>query len=123
MIDYTELAVLRSIYLEDSWVLGIHASPSIVRFTMDFVLTPDHPLYAPPATGEHHSYRRGTLELFGVRNLSWVDQQQHPGIDATGEKDWGNIDSMRWESDRFQLEGSWGAMTLKAARVSVTLFN
>ncbi len=123
MVDYTEIADLRAIYLEDSWVLGIEASPSIVRITMEFVLTTDHPSYSPPPPEHHHCYRRGALEFTGVETLSWVDQQQHPGTDATGETDWGNIDSMLWESDNFQLEGSWGEMKLKAAKLSVTLFN
>ena len=123
MIEYSEIADLRSIYLEDSWVLAIEAHPAAVRFAIEFVLREDHPAFSPPAPGLQYCYRRGALEFTGVRQLSWVDQQQRPGTDATGEKDWGNIDSMRWEADRFQLQGGWGEMKLQASRLSITFDN
>ena len=92
----------------------------MVRFSVDFVLTPQHPDYAAPAPNEVHRVRRGVLQFAGVTNLTWLNQQQRPGKDADGEEDFGNIDAMKWEPNHFVLEGSWGEMDLFATDVSVT---
>lgn len=121
MRAYTELPELAEIVLEESFVLGVEARPGAVVFDIEFVLTPRHPEYAPPSSSERECFRRGTLSFVGVRRLEWNEQGLPPATDATGEIDYGHIDSFEWDEARFVLAGDWGRADLEAAGIETTL--
>jgi len=121
MRPYVELPGFEELVLEESYVLGIEAVPGAVTFAVDFVLTPGHPAYAPPPEDENESYRRGTMRFTGVKRLEWSGQGAPPATDATGEADYGHIDDLQWDDNRFELEGDWGRMVLEAERVTPSL--
>jgi hypothetical protein len=41
--------------------------------------------------------------------------------DATGERDFGHIDSFEWEDDRFLLQGDWGRLETMAEAIETSL--
>lgn len=112
---------LREIVLEDSYVLGICATPGCLRIEGEFVLTPEHPLYAPPSADENACYARGHITFAGVRRLVWENQGAPPAVDANGELDYGHIDHLRRDSDMFELEGDWGRICVSAPSVRLVL--
>ncbi|HUP69041.1 MAG TPA: hypothetical protein VM142_04410 [Acidimicrobiales bacterium] len=118
---YTSLPQLSGFLLEESYVLDIEARPSSVSFALDLVLTPEHPHYADPAPGEQHCFRRGHIEFLGVRRLLWTAQGAPPARDASGEVDYGNIDSFNFSDLGYELEGSWGRMELQVDEVRAVL--
>ncbi|MHB8060036.1 MAG: hypothetical protein ACYDHO_04305 [Gaiellaceae bacterium] len=118
---YIELEDFSSYYLEDSWVLGVEAHPGSLEFRLDLVLTPEHAAYAAPRPGEVYCYRHGRLRFLDVKRLIWDDQGAPPAIDASGELDYGNIDSFEWEDGRFILEGGWGKVEIQAGTVQIEL--
>jgi hypothetical protein len=87
MRPYVELPGLAEIVLEESYVLGVNAQPGELTLDVEFVLTKDHPAYAPPPPSERDHVRRGTLRLVGVERLLWEGQGARPAIDASGELD------------------------------------
>ena len=113
---YTAIDVLQHVYLEDSYVLDVVARPGLVTFSLDVALTPEHELYEKPST-EQHSYRRAKMIFDGVRELVWNYDGYRPARDATGEIDWGNIDSFLVQDGRYSLEGDWGRMELVCENV------
>lgn len=123
-MDYPDaFADLAEIYLEDSWVLAVAATEYGVSFRLDAVLTPDHPLYHPPARGERHCYRRATLTVATTKR-SLLTRSDVPGAtDASGELDYGNIDvfsAVDWEGESaWEMSGDWGE--LLTVEPSVTL--
>lgn len=121
MKPYTDIEVLSGIFLEESWVLGITAVPAKLSFHLDAVLTPDHPEYHPPAPGEQYCYRDGVLEFRGVSRLVWSVSVIRPAVDASGERDFGNIDSFEWDDAGAVLEGSWGSIEVIYSEISLTL--
>jgi hypothetical protein len=118
---YTDLPGLAEIVLEESYVLDIKAEPGAVTFDMEFALTPQHPAYSPPPSSEIECFRRGTLRLVGVRRLTWTEQGRPPAVDASGEKDWGHVDSFDWDEGRFVLAGDFGSLDAGAERVEAAL--
>jgi hypothetical protein len=118
---YAELPELADIVLEESYVLGVTALPGQVTFDMEFVLTPDHPSHVPPPPSESECFRRGTLRLFGVRRLTWDDQGRPPATDATGERDFGHVDSFEWDHQRYVLSGDWGRIDAEVEGAEITL--
>lgn len=121
MRPYTDISALRHIYLEDSWVLGIDATPGRLSFRMDLVLTPEHPEYRAAAPGEQHCYGGGELSFTGVSRLQWLAADIRPGVDASGEHDYGNIDIFEWDERAARLEGDWGQIEVSYAAVEVSL--
>jgi hypothetical protein len=124
MKPYTDIDGLQDIVLEESYVLGITATPGQVVFTMDFVLTRDHPLFRPFNPAEtYECFRRGELRFQDVTSLQWSGQGAPPARDATGELDWGHIDYFEWKPGCYRLEGEgdWGIMEVTGDNIQVTV--
>jgi hypothetical protein len=119
--NYTELAALQHFVLEETWVLGIVATPGVLRFEVDFTFAKDHPELLPPRDGETNYGRLGVLSFSGVSTLSWTDQGHRPATDARGELDWGAIDSLSWTENSFELVGDFGRIRVDAAALEVVL--
>ena len=122
MKPYTDIDGLRDIVLEESYVLGITATPGLL-ILMDFVLTPDHRLYRPHGPENFACFRHGELRFQDVKSLQWSDQIARPSQDATGELDWGHIDSFEWKPGCYRLDGEWewGIMEVTGGDVQVTV--
>lgn len=101
-------------HLGDSWVLDITVCPNEVVFELDLVLLPGHPAYQPPSPGEQYCYRSAALRFPGLREVTWRLGEQEPAADASGEVDYGNIDTLRTDGEVYELDGDWGAMRLIA---------
>lgn len=110
--SYRDIDSLRDIYLEESYVLGIAVCESAVVFTVDAVLTQDHPEYNAPALGEQYCYRYGTLCFPNVQTI--LEQEFNEALFELqeAEDDLGNIDSFVWEATKFALKGDWGRLIL-----------
>lgn len=121
MRDYTAHASLAGLVLEESYVLGVTVEPGLVCFTMDFALGSDHPKYSPPEAPASYSARTGTLIFTDVSSLTWTGQGAPPATDASGERDYGNIDSLQWDEGHYSLEGDWGQMQVDAGQVEIVL--
>jgi hypothetical protein len=118
---YTDIAGLEAIVLEESYVLGVCAGPGTVALRVDFVLTAQHPDYAPPLPDETECFRRGRILFEGVRRLQWEGQGAPPATDATGEADYGHVDSFEWDEDTYRLGGDFGKLTVSASTVRVAI--
>lgn len=121
MHPYVEIAQLRELLLEESYLLGITAVPGKVTFELDLVLTPGHAEYSAPKPGEQYCVRRGVLVFEGVSRLLWSHSGNPPAVDASGEVDYGQIDSFEWDDVGALLEGSWGRMEIVSSSVEVAL--
>lgn len=121
MRRYVEISQLRDVLLEESYVLGIAATPGAVRFELDLVLTPDHAEYRPPAPGEQCCFRRGSLVFKGVTRLLWSNSGNPRAVDSSGEDDYGQIDSFEWDDAGALLGGGWGRMEIVSSIIEVAL--
>jgi hypothetical protein len=118
---YADLPGFEALVLEESYVLGIQASPGSLTLDVDLALMPEHPLYAPPPATETECFRTGRIRFIQVRRLVWDDQGAPPATDASGDADFGHIDSLVWDGNTFKLEGDWGRMEVCAARAEVEI--
>jgi hypothetical protein len=106
--------------LDESYVLGVAAQPGGLTFEVDFALTQEHPLR--PATAERDGMLSPRhLRFVGVERLVWEAQGAPPAIDASGESDFGHIDSFEWEDGRYVINGDWGRIEASAGAVEVGL--
>jgi len=109
MKGYEHLPGFEHLYLEDSWVLGVHESADELRFDVEAVLTEDHPNWHPRKVDEAYAYKRLAVVFLRPREVTWLERMTGPpAVDASGEIDYGNIDVFRWDGDLFDLQGDWG---------------
>jgi hypothetical protein len=117
---YQAFPELSGTYLEDSWVLSVSVENEEVTFDLDLVLTPEDPSYHPPQRGEQHCYVRASLVISSPEGLTFNRSEAPPAVDASGEKDFGNIDSFtNVGEDRWQIEGCWGTLEVCSPQVTV----
>lgn len=119
--DYREVSRLAVYHLEESYILDIQAHPGLLACEMDLALHIDHPLHSPHSPEERHCYRRGRLEFSQVSDLHWVDQGTPPARDATGELDYGSIDSLEMEGNLYVMTGDFGRISVTASDLSIRL--
>jgi hypothetical protein len=108
MKPYYDIPALHDIYLEDSFVLGIEERDGGISFTVDAVLTADHPRYHEPEPGEQYCYAGVVLAFRETTSIEWLERSDHVFTDPDGEQDLGNIDVLRWEGDLYDIAGDWG---------------
>jgi hypothetical protein len=118
---YTDLPGLSDVYLEDSFVLAVEATPGLLRFTLDVVLTPSHRQYSEPKQDEQNCYARGALLFSEVSHLTWTGQGVPLAVDASGEIDYGGVDLFEWDGAEYRLAGGWGYIDVEAKRVRLEL--
>ncbi len=115
---------LAGVYLEDSWVLEVTVQDEGCTFELDAVLTPEHPRYRDPRPGEQYCYERARLTLTSGSAVEFQPDPGPPATDATGEQDWGNIDTfvpVDWEGRAaWALGGGWGTLLLAEPSVTYT---
>ena len=121
MPDYCALPALEHVVLEESWVLGIVVRPDLVEIDVDLCYARDHPELLPPRKDEYAYFRRGTIRFINVSSASWEKSRALPARDASGDEDWGHIDTLEWEGTAFKLTGDFGVIGLKATTVEVEL--
>lgn len=119
--DYTEIPQLKYFVLEESWVLAITATPAQLRIETELVFAKDYPDLRPPREGDLYYSELRSIIFREVTAIEWNSQGRIPATDATGETDWGAIDSFRFAGDEYRLEGDWGAMRVIAKVVDVVL--
>jgi hypothetical protein len=105
--------LLQNVYLPDSWVLAVETSDESVCFVLEAALGEGHErYYSPPKAGEQHAYARIRWCLRG--EIHWNDgpHLERLATDATGERDYGHIDTWLQSGDRHTLEGDWGCVVI-----------
>lgn len=117
MTAYWEIAGLEDVYLEDSWVIDIVSRPGMLWLEIDLVLRESHPLFMAPKPGEQHCYKRGRLIFRKVTELHWTDQGRPPALGPAGERDYGSVDEMTIDGNRFRATGDFGTMDFIAGSV------
>jgi len=111
---YEEIDGLKAVCLEDSWVLGVYESDDSLSFDLETVLTRRHPDWEPPKPGEVHCYKHMALTFLRVHDVEWLERGTRPATDATGEADWGHIDTFAAADGRYELTGDWGRVRFSA---------
>ncbi|MGH4018155.1 MAG: hypothetical protein ACRDT0_02705 [Pseudonocardiaceae bacterium] len=122
MTDYSTIAELSTVYLEDSYVLDIVDDPPLLELKIEAVLTEEHPRYRPPGPAEQYCYAAGRLVFRDVSRVEWERQSLRTYTDVTGEEDRGNIDFLEIDGDHWYAGGDWGEVRIfTTARPEFTL--
>ncbi len=114
MSKYYEWDKFKNIYLEDSFVLRIEESEEEISFTVEVVLTEEHPMYSSPHQDEQYCYKRARIVFKGLKYVKWLERNSQPFTDADDSEDYGNIDSFELSSEGYHLLGDWGEVIISS---------
>lgn len=103
---------LEHLYLEDSCLLAVHEVGGELRLDVEAVITEQHPRYTAPKPDEAYSYLRIAIVFREPRSVDWSERSMKPITDPVGETDYGNIDSLTFDGDRYQITGEWGHIVI-----------
>ncbi len=115
---YNTIDDLHDIYLEDSFVLGIHEGEDVLFFDLDVVLTEEHPLYRQPPEDMRYCYRTARLAFSGDLHVTWIERNLTArNVADDGSVDLGEIDGFDCGPDGYYLDGEWGAVKITCRQV------
>ena len=123
MTDWTNLPEFDGVDLSESFVLGWHIGPSDLIFELSVALVPGHSRYHAPHENERTCWIRGHLHFPKAADIvGLLSQEKVPGAtDATGAKDYGNVDGLSWSDGRSHVFGEFGDVSLASARPFISL--
>jgi hypothetical protein len=106
---------LTGIDLPGSFVLGWKVTETKVVFRMDFAAWPASRFYRKPKQDEWTCFRRGVLVFDRVTFVEGLRMQEDMrfSTDATGEKDYGNIDYFEGKDAEVRLSGDFGEVLVR----------
>jgi len=113
--------VIRYVVFEASLLLRLTARAGSLDLYVEFALDPGHPEWRKPPADQAFDYRTGVIRFTGVSRLIWGEQPTEPGVDSSGEPDWGEIHEFSWIGTSFEVRGDFGMITIEARRVSAEL--
>ncbi len=115
---YEAVVDLANVYLEDSYVLGIHEGGAGLFFDLEVVLTEHHPLYQTPAEDMRYCYRTARLSFVGNLKVNWIERNLNArNVDPDGSVDLGQIDGFECDTDGYHIDGEWGAVKIACDEV------
>lgn len=119
-MNYFEIPELSEFYFEDSYVLTIEETPTLLFFEIDAVLTEKHHEYTPPRKGEQHCYKKIRLSFLDAAAYEWLKKKFIAFSDSSGEIDYGNIDLFTIDNDNYMLSGDWGQVIIRGGTLKIT---
>ena len=117
--NYYEWEAFSNVYLEDSFVLHIFESINEICFSVEFVLTEDHPCYTKPGNDKQYCYRTGKIIFRNLESYYWMERNEISFVDKSGERDYGNIDSFVLSNEGYRLSGDWGELIVRSPSVQL----
>ena len=120
-MNYYGIPSLSNIYLEDSYVLSVREGEGSLVFELEAVLTENHLKYKKPQEGEVYCFRKILLCFLNVDYFEWLDRSFAAYEDASGDFDYGNIDSFVCCGGGYKLAGDWGRVAIKGGGVNVII--
>ncbi|MCY7375258.1 MAG: hypothetical protein LH472_04720 [Pyrinomonadaceae bacterium] len=112
--------------LEDSFILGWYFDFAVKKlvFDLEVSLWQGNKYYTPPVNGEYTCYKRGTLVFDDVQSIDGLlpmDSVKHTN-DIDGSIDYGNVESLRCESDdTYKVDGDFGEVSVHCRDVRLEI--
>ena len=91
----------------DTYLLAIHEDGDQLRLDVEAAMTEQHPRYAPRKPDEAYSYLPVAIVFRQPRSVEWIERSMKPIVAPDGETDYGTIDSLMLNGNRYEILGEW----------------
>ncbi len=114
------MEIFKGIDLNDSFVLSWHSEGNELYFDVEASIWPESKYYESPKQDEYTCYKPAVLTFKNIKELNGLLEmsQVTPSTDASGEKDYGNIDALQENSEGFLIEGDFGSISIVGGEMS-----
>ena len=114
------MGIFKGIDLNDSFVLSWHQGTNELTFELEASIWPESTYYEKPKPNEHTCYKSAILSFKNFNELSGLLElnQVKAATDASGEKDYGNIDNLEENNNGFLVEGEFGKVSIVGGEIS-----
>lgn len=68
-----------------------------------------------------YCYRKVLLHFLNVDSIEWHDKKFKGSTDASGELDYGNIDSFIGCKEVYELIGDWGRVVVRGQSIEIVV--
>ena len=119
-MNWKEMEIFKGIDLNDSFVLAWSSTGNELEFTLEASIWPESKFYEKPKKDEYTCYKPARLKFKNIRYISGLLSigEVTPSIDASGEKDYGNIEDLKKTNEGFSLEGDFGSVAITGGEMS-----
>jgi len=117
MTSWRNIDAFIGVDLEDSFVRGWQLSNDALVIELEASLWPGHPSYEPPIKGNHTCYKRARLVFPAAQHVSGLRSmtEARSTEDPDGSVDFGTIDTLTKQGNRYSIAGEFGTVTLSCA--------
>ena len=114
------MEIFKGIDLNDSFVMSWNRGTNDLAFEVEASIWPGSEYYEKPKNGEYTCYKPARLLFTNVKEVHGLLEihQVKPSTDATGEKDYGNIDALQENINGFVIEGDFGSVSIVGGVIS-----
>ena len=118
-MNWEEMEIFKGIDLNDSFVLSWAHKPNEVVFDLEASIWPESKYYEKPLKDEYTCYKHARLSIINIKEIKGLKEMSQvlPATDATGEKDYGNIDTLKKSKDGYYLEGEFGSVSIVGGEI------
>ena len=119
-MNWKEMEIFKGIDLNDTFVLSWNSAGNELNFALEASIWPESEFYEKPKKEEYTCYKPARLRFKNIKNIHGLLSMDEavPSTDASGEKDYGNIESLVKTDDGFSLEGDFGSVTISCGEMS-----
>jgi len=119
-MNWNEMDIFKGIDLNDSFILSWHLSANDLVFEIEASIWPESKYYEKPKKDEYTCYKPAVLEFKNIKEIKGLREmsQVTASTDASGEKDYGNIETFKKSNEGFHLEGDFGSVSISGGEMS-----
>ncbi len=119
------MEIFKGIDLNDSFVLSWHQGENELTFGLEASIWPESRYYEKPKPNEYTCYKPAILLFKNFKELNGLLELNQVKVvtDASGEKDYGNIDNLEENNNGFLVEGDFGSVSITGGEISFEIKN
>lgn len=121
MSDYQSLPGFEGVYLEESIVKMVAATPTALTIAFEAYLLRDHPLWHEPHEGEAWTWIPAVMSFTSVTRTHWVGGERPPSRNADGTTDYDEFYSFTRDGDDYEIDCGAGTISVTAGSLTLTL--
>lgn len=108
------MEIFKGIDLNDSFVLSWRRGTNELAFEVEASIWPESEYYEKPKKDDYTCYKPARLLFANVKEVNGLFEmdQVKSSTDATGEKDYGNIEALQESNNGFVIEGDFGSVSI-----------
>jgi len=119
-MNWNEMDIFKGIDLNDSFVMSWHLGANELIFMIEASIWSESQYYENSNNDEYTCYKPAILKFINLKEINGLIEmsQVTASTDATGEKDYGNIENLQKTNEGFLLEGDFGSVSIVGGELS-----